>query len=591
MAIWLVSSILIIAIILFITEKVPLDLTSLGILVALITTGLLAPREALAAFSNSSVITIGAMFILSRGLLRTGALGFVSEKMIEYSRGNPRKILVLTMIATAVPSAFMNNTPVVVLFVTIIMSVCCEYSLSPSKYLIPISYSAIVGGTCTLIGTSTNIIVSDLSSKLGYKAIGMFELAPLGIPITVMVMLFLYLAVPRVMPDHKEPVCELSGKNTPHYLAEFLVPPDSKLVGWNPTAFLSESYPGVELFEVVRGPIIHYLEREQVELAANDLLLVKGTANDLVSILKSKAVELPHKLQGVDFKTWDDKSLIVELVITPQSRIIGEQPVKSNLQHELGVQIIAVKRRGIHYSEQKMSHLKLSVGDILLIQCSRDRLDEIRAKPDLIILEDIHHQMISKGKAPLALSIFVGMILAVTMGLAEITTAALTAVFFMLATGCLQLRDAYRSVDVQVLLVIVGTIALGSAMEKTGADRVYAEAFLTPFRGQAPGLILAVFIFLTILFTELMSNSATAVLLLPIAISTALSLGVSPRPFIIGVCIGASYGFAIPAGYQTHMLVYGPGGYRFSDFLKLGIPLDLLSWLACSLLIPQIWPF
>jgi di/tricarboxylate transporter len=591
MEIWLVSFILVTAMILFISEKLPLDLTSIGILVALMVTGILTPKETLAAFSHSSVITIGAMFMLSRGLMRTGALGFVSERMIKYSRGNPRRILILSMVATAIPSAFMNNTPVVVLFVTILMSVCCEYGLSPSKYLIPISYSAIVGGTCTLIGTSTNLIVSDLSSRLGYGAIGMFELAPVGVPIMILTMVFLYFAVPRVMPEHKEPVCQLSGKDVPHYLTELRVPPQSRLIGQQAGSFFHHNYPSIELFEVIRGPIIHYPEREEVSLTTGDILLVKGTANDLVGLLKSKMVELPHKHQGINFKAWDDKSLIVELVVTPLSRLLGEQPLRSNLLQGLGIQTIAVKRRGIHYSEQKIGELKLSVGDILLIQCSRDRLDEIRTRPDFIILEDIHHQIMSKRKAPLALIAFTGMIVAATTGYADITAAAITAVFFMLVTGCLQLRDAYRSVDVQVLLVIIGTIALGTAMEKTGADKIYAEAFLAPFQGQNPAVILAGFILLTLLITELMSNSATAVLLLPIAISTAISLGVSPRPFVIGVCIGASYGFAIPAGYQTHMLVYGPGGYRFSDFLKLGIPLDLMAWAAGSIIIPYIWPF
>ncbi len=591
MLIWLITFILILAIIFLVTEKLPLDLTAIGILVALMTTGILTPREALAGFSNPSVITIAAMFMLSRGLMRTGALGFVSERIIRYTEGNEKRILMISMLLTAIASAFINNTPVVVLFITIIMAVCCEYGLSPSKYLLPISYSSIVGGMSTLIGTSTNLIVSDLSAQYGYGAISMFELAPLGIPIMLAAMAFLYFFSPRLMPQHKAAICELSGKHAPHYLTEISIPQGSKLIGREPLSFFSEKYPSIELFEVIRGPIIHFPERDKIRIEQDDTLLVKGSATELLALLDKKHAELPHKIEGMKFNPDNDKSLIAELIIPPQSRLIGEQPVHSNLQSQLGIQVIAVKRRGIHYSEQKIRDLRLSVGDTLLILFAKDRLDEIRSKPDLIILEDVHHQIVNKKKAPLALAFFAGMIAAASLGITDITVGAVTAVFFMFLTGCLRLRDAYRAMDVQVLLVIVGTIALGTAMEKTGATKIYADIFLTPFQGQDPAIVLSAIILLTCIVTELMSNSATAVLILPIAISTALSLGVDPKPFIIGVCFGASCGFAIPIGYQTHLLVYGPGGYRFSDFLKMGIPLDLLTWLMSSFLIPLIWPF
>lgn len=592
MAVWLVSIILVATILLFMTEKVPLDLTSIGVLVALMVTGALPSADALASFSNPAVITVAAMFMLSRGLMRTGALGFLSEKLIEHSLGNRNRILILIMLGTAIPSAFINNTPVVILFLTIIMGVCCRYGLSPSEYLIPISYSAVLGGTCTLIGTSTNIIVSDLSMKMGYGSIRMFELLPLGAPIMAVSLVLLYIAVPRLMPRSKAPVCELRGEEAPHYLAELVVPPGSRLIGLNAFEYFVERFPGVELFELIRGPVIHYPARDDIKVESGDLLFIKATANDLVAVLNRKVVELPHATEAVSLRTRDaHRSLIVELVVTPQSRLVNERPVESGLLRRLGVQLIAVKRRGMHYSEQKIGHLRLTVGDILLIQCSRDKLEEMRNRPDFIVLEDLQHEFVDRKKAPLSLAIFAGMVAAATAGIADITLCALSGVFLMLATECLRIRDAYRSVDVQILLVIVATIALGTAMRQTGADVVYANAFLAPFRGQSPEVVLAAFILLTILITELMSNTATAVLLLPIAISTAASLGVSPRPFIIGICVGSSYGFAIPAGYQSHMLVYGPGGYKFSDFLKLGIPLDILCWLMSSLLIPMLWPF
>ena len=591
MELWIVSTILVVTIFLLVTEKIPIDLTAIGVLVALMVTGILEPKEALGGFANPAVITVASMFILTRGLNRTGALAYVSEKMIEYSRGNDRRILIMAMLGTAIPSAFLNNTPVVILFISIIMSVCCEYGLSPSKYLIPVSYSSIVAGTCTLIGTSTNILISDLSVKYGYGAIAMFELSSLGIPMAIIVITFLYFAASHSMPQHKAPVCELSGEAAPRYLAEFSVPAQSKLIHLDPYEFFNENYPSIELFELIRGPFIYYPEREKLKTSEKDLLFVKGSASDLVAILHESIVELPHKVKELNFSASDEDSIIVELIIPPESKFIGEQPIQSNMQGELGIQIIAVKRKGIHYSRQKLRNLNLSIGDILLIHCTREKLEELRNNSDLIILEDVHHRIINKKKAPVALLIFIGMIFAATMGVVDIVVGAATAVFLMILTGCLQARDAYRSLDVKILLLIIGTIALGTAMEKTGAAKVYTEEFLTPFRGQSPILILSVFLLLTSTLTQFMSNNATAVLLLPIAISTALSIGVDPRPFIIGVCFGASCSYASPLGYQTNLLIYGPGGYRFKDFLKLGIPLNLLTWLLSSLLIPVIWPF
>jgi len=589
--IWLVSIILALTIFLLVTEKVPMDVTAVGLLVVLMATGILSPEEALQGFANPAVITVGAMFMLSRGLMRTGALAFISDKMVHYSQGKDRRILLLAMLGAAIPSAFLNNTPVVVLFVSIIMSICCEYGLSPSRYLIPVSFSSIAAGTCTLIGTSTNIIVSDMSVKYGHGAIQMFELSSLGLINAVVIIVMLLFLAPLLMPQHKAPVCELKGEAAPRYLAELFVNAESRLVGLDPVEFFSREYPGIELFEVIRGPSIHFPDSQRLSLLPNDTLFVKGTANDLVAILQAGIVELTHKVEGLNFRADDDRSLILELIIPPGSELVGEQPVRLGLQTELGVQFIAVKRRGVHYTRQKFRHLRLATGDVLLVHCVRDRLEELRANPDVIVLEDVHHRIINKKKAPIALAVFGAMIIAASTGFMDIVAAALTAVFLMIVTRCLQLRDAYRSLDVKVLLLIIGAIALGSAMEKTGAARLYANAFLSPFRGQGPALVLSGFILLTSIITHVISNNATAVLLTPIAISTAAALGVDPRPFIIGICFGASCCYASPLGYQTNLLVYSPGGYRFSDFVKLGLPLVVATWLLSSLLIPLIWHF
>ncbi|MDF1591388.1 MAG: SLC13 family permease [Desulfobacterales bacterium] len=591
MSIWLVSIILVIVIYLLITEKLPVDVTSIGIIVVLMVTRLLPPLQAVLGFANPAVITVGAMFLISRGMIRTGAVGFIGQHFIAFSKGKPRLAMIITLLIVALASAFINNTPVVVLFIPIILSLSCEYNLSPSKFLIPISYASILAGTCTLIGTSTNIIVSDLSAMYGYGKIEMFELSSIGIPIAIIGLIIIYFGAPLLMPGHTAPTCELEDRKDRRYLAELEVPADSRLIGRDPKAFFAENYPSLEPFETIRGPHIFLPDRDSPSIAAGDLLLVKGSATDLVAILNDRVAELPHTDEGLNFSVNEEDALIVELIIPPQSSLLGERLLDTHLRGDPNTHIIAIKRRRVHYSAQKVGAVNLRIGDIILARCSKDKLDQLRTGTDFIIIEDVHHEIVHKKKARWAAAIFAALVVAATTGLADIMVCALTGVFLMVLTGCLQLRDSYRALQGDVLLLIVGTIALGAAMEKTGASQFYAQGFLSLFKGSSPAVVLGGIILLTSIGTQILSNNATAVLLLPVAVSTALSLGVNPKPFIIAVCFGASACFASPIGYQTNLLVYGPGNYRFSDYLKLGIPLNLLVIVMGTLLIPVFWPF
>jgi len=269
---------------------------------------------------------------------------------------------------------------------------------------------------------------------------------------------------------------------------------------------------------------------------------------------------------------------VVELIVPPQSSVLRDRLLSTGLQDDPDVQIIGVKSRGLHYSEQKIKNATIRIGDIILVRCTRKKLEQIRKGNDFIIIEDVHHNIVEKKKARLAFIIFAGVVFSATIGLTDIMISAISGVFLMAVSGCLKLKDAYRSLQPDVLLLIIGTIALGQAMEKSGASQLYAENFLKLFHGLGPEFVLAGII-------------ATAVLLMPIAISTALTLGVNPKPFIIGICFGASACFATPIGYQTNLLVYAPGGYRFTDYLKLGIFLNLLVIIMASIFIPQIWHF
>ena len=591
MTIWLVTLILVVAMLLLITEKGPVDLTSIGIIVVLAVSGILTPTEAIAGFASPAVITVGAMFLISKGMIRTGAVRFISQKVADYSRGRPTLAIFLILVIVGTASAFINNTPVVVLFIPIILSLGCELDFSPSKVLIPVSYASILAGTCTLIGTSTNIIISDLSASHGFGALAMFELSPLGVPIAMLGLIFLMFAAPRLMPNLQSPVCELKDAEHRRYLAELQVPRGSRIIGENPKSYFSQKYPGLEVLELIRYSHVYYPDRDTVNIAPDDLLLVKGSANDLVEILHDDLVELTMGEEGMNFETGKKESLIVELIIPPQSLLIGERLVASGLRRDPDIHIIAIKRRALHYAEPKVKDVRLQIGDILLVRLPETSLDRLRGGADFIIVEDVHHELVHKRLARRAFLIFGAMVVAAGTGMADILTCALAAAFLMILTGCLQLRDAYRAMDGRVLLIIIAMIAMSAALEKTGASEFFAGAFLNLFGGLSPAYVLGGIILLTSISTHLLSNNATAILLLPIAIAAAQGLGVDPKPFIVAVCFGASACFATPIGYQTNLLVYGPGGYRFSDYLKLGIPLNLLVLAMGSLFIPIIWPF
>jgi di/tricarboxylate transporter len=591
MAIWLVTVILLIAMLLLITEKLPVDMTSIGIMVALILSGILTPKEAIAGFASPAVITVGSMFMISKGMIRTGAVGFISQKVLQYSRGHSKLAIVLILAIVGLASAFINNTPVVVLFIPIILSLSCELDFSPSKFLIPISYASILAGTCTLIGTSTNIIISDLSAMYGFGALQMFELSRLGVPIALLGIAFLVFFAPRLMPSMHNPVCELKNDTHRRYLAELQVPRGSRIIGEDPNSYFAQKYPNIEVLELIRYSHIFYPDRDSVKIAPDDLLLIKGSANDLVEILHGDVVELSLAEQGMNFAAGHKESLIVELIIPPQSSLIGARLTEDRLQRDPDIHIIAIKRQELHYTEQKIKDIQLKIGDILLIRCPESSLERLRGASDYIIVEDVHHEIVHKRLARRAFVIFGGLVVAAATGMADIMVCALSAAFLMILTGCLQLRDAYRAIEGRVLLIIIATIALSAALEKTGASEFYAKGFLSLFSGLNPVFVLSGIILLTSISTHILSNNATAILLLPIAISAALGLGLNPKPFIIAVCFGASACYATPIGYQTNLLVYGPGGYRFSDYLKLGMPLNVLVLVMGSLFIPRIWSF
>ncbi len=591
MDIWSISIILLLTLYLLITEKISVDLTAIGIMVLLVVSNILTPKEAIGGFSNPAVITVGAMFVVSKGMMRTGGVEFIGRKIIRMAGGNYKFALIIILLSVAIASAFINNTPVVILFIPVVMTMCCEFGLSPSKFLIPISYASILAGTCTLIGTSTNIIISDLSAGFGYEGISMFELSSLGVPLAVTGIIFIYLAAPRVLPALANPICQLQDSAHRQYLAELKISDKSNLIDKNPGEIFSEKYPSIKVIELIKKSHIYHPNRVKMTISAEDILLVKGSLNDLVAILHNEEVDLPTTEKDLVLGAQKDAPIVVELIISPHSTLRGQQLNRTSLANDPAINIIAVKRTNLHMTEKQIHDVRLQTGDILLIWCHESKLESIRSSTEYIVIEDVYEELIHKRKALWSIINFIGMVVTASLGLADIMTCALTAAFLMIITGCLQMRDAYRALQGDVLLLIAGTIALGTAMQKTGASQLYAETFLSVFTGFSPIIILGAIILLTSICTQLLSNNATAVLLLPIAISTAVGIGVDPKPFIIGVCFGASACFATPMGYQTNLMVYGPGGYSFVDYMKLGVPLNIFVVVASTLCIPLIWPF
>jgi di/tricarboxylate transporter len=591
MDIIVVSVILVVSVALLITEKLPVDLTAIGIMAALMISGMVTPKEALIGFSNPAVVTVAVLFVISHGLVRSGALDFITATVITFSKGQPKRLLILTLFLVGGFSSFLNNTPVVVLFISIIMAVCAEYSLSPSKFLMPISFVSILAGTSTLIGTSTNIIVSDLAVQNGMPAIAMFELSPLGIPLAMAGAVFLYFVSPLILPSHKEPIGEIRIREKTRYISDLIIPEGSPLIGHNAVDIFTEKFPKIELFSIFRNFGILEPYRDPVILEPGDEVLVKASAQQLTQILDSRYVTIPHEKNDSATRPHDRNSRIIELLVQPNSNAIGQSLRRFVASLDAHIRVLGVNRHWKHYPAEKVRQLRLELGDIILVQTPLDHLDQIRSAEELLVIEDVHKTIVNRKKAPLAMGIFLLMILVTALGVVDILVSALVAMLLMVITGCISLREAYRSIDARILILIVGTIALGNALSVTGAADLYAAALLKPLVGMSPHIVLSVFILVTSLLSLFLSNNSTAVLLMPVALSTAAAIHVDPRSFIIGLCFGASACYATPIGYQTNLLVYGPGGYVFKDYLKLGIPLSVAVWLISSLFVPILWPF
>lgn len=592
MEIALVLVILAGAVALFATEKFPIDFVAVMVLGVLIVTGLVTVEEGISGFSNPATITVGAMFVLSAGLTKTGALQALARFLVRASK-YPYVLLLLLIPAAALPSAFINNTPVVAVFLPLVLAVCAKRKFSPSKFLIPLSFASQFGGVCTLIGTSTNILVSALSDKAGFGAFSMFEFSRLGlIMVAVGVVYFLtigYWLLPERRGEELTATYQLG-----EYITELRVMAGSPLIGKTVLGTKFGQRHDVTVLEILRGAEKLFSPLHE-PIREGDILLVRGKVKDLMDLKSTTKLEIEPEFKLRDEALRTEDLTLVETLVSPRSQLIGHTLAGLDFRRRYNTIVLAIQRHGQTFRE-KLRDVRLSFGDALLLLGPKQEIAKLRADESFIVLAPVDEPSLRQRRGPLALLIvalvviFASAPLFGAKPLPILATAVLGSVAMVL-TRCISLEEAYAAVDWKVIFLLAGILPLGIAMEKTGTARFIARQGINLVGNLGPVAVLAMMYILTAALTECMSNNACAVLLTPIAISTAVAMGVNPKPFLFAIMFAASTAFATPVGYQTNTMIYNPGGYRFTDFMKVGIPLNLVFWAVATYFIPQFWPF
>lgn len=582
-----VFAVLLGAVALFVSEKLPVDLVALLVLATLLLTGLVSPEEGISGFANPATVTVAAMFVLTAGLQKTGATAAVGRLLVRLAR-TPTIALLAVMAVAALASAFVNNTAAVAVFIPLVLAVAARRKTPASRLLIPLSYAAQFGGVCTLIGTSTNLLVSSISERAGHGAFSMFEFGRLGIALTIAGMLYFLLFSRWLLPDRAAaslPEVYHLGE----YITELRVGEGSKYVGRSiRDSRLGEEHD-VTVLRLLHGERKIWAPLDQ-PLAAGDVLLVRGRIPELMALKGTAGLELDPEFQLGRETLESDELKLVQALVAPRSRLIGRTLKELDFRSRYHALVLAILRRGQHL-EQKLNAVRLQLGDALLLQARPQEIERLRADESFIVLDEVEGAAPRRHRAPLAIGILAAVVGVAALGLLPILVTAIAGVAALVLTRCLTLDEAYAAIDWKVIFLLAGVLPLGIAMERSGAARLIADGALGWAGELGPVALVAVFYLLTAVLTELMSNNATAVLLAPIAISTAVQQGIDPRPLLMAVTFAASTSFSTPVGYQTNAMVYNPGGYRYADFLRAGVPLNVVFWILSTLLIPRIWNF
>ena len=600
MEVVLILIIVVIAVALFVSERYPSALVAMMILAVLMLVALLQPllpwikpgrwitlEEGVAGFSNPATIVVAAMFVLSAGLQSTGAIAWLGPWLARTAR-YPLLLAAAMMVIVCLVSAFINNTAAVAIFMPIVLTACARSGIAPSRLLIPLSYAAQFGGVCTLIGTSSNLLVSSISERSGHGAFQLFEFAPLGLILSGAGLVYLILFSRWLLPDRPSRNL-VQSYQVADYVAELRVTPGSDLIGRTVTESKIGETPEVRLLAALRQGKPVWPGRER-PLQAGDLLLVQAPAADLMALRVARKLESEHEFRFADDAPAEQEMRLAETVVAPRSWLIGQTLTEVDFNRRFRCMVLGVQS-GDSVVNERLDTLRLKFGDALLLLGPREEIARLRSDPGFLMLDRIDEPVLRRAKIPLAMGIFALVVILAALNIVPILASAIFGCVALVATRCLSIEEACEAIDWRVIFVLAGALPLGLALDKSGAAAVLAQGTVALTGSIGPWAALAVLYLLTAVLTEFMSHSATVVLLAPVALAVASSLGVDPRPMLMAVCFATSTSFCTPVGYQTNAMVQHPGGYRFADYIKIGLPLNILFWLLSVWFIPKFWPF